>query len=232
MSGQWYLGFGASTALFEMNRDYRVSLIEDSEKIQASKLYLLLAEFADECLDQYFLTPVKGMQMNGVTHKMVVGGVSAIKKTLHLTLKQVINKLSAQDREQLANYINGLMLQLRESTRYPTYIAVPISSDLRQRLHDPVINGRSNPAAVKDNYVAALCELIDEAVHAYMELPIKMLKLGMVMNKVATVASETIKGAAHAVVKKVLHSMDDQEVQQFFAFSESILYQLEDRLVV
>lgn len=225
MSSQWYLGFGASESLFALNQDYRASLASENDKVQAEKLYGLLSEFADECLDQYFLSPVERIQLNGVSKKIVVGGVSAIKKTIHLTLKQVIKKLSAQDRQQLADYINDMMLKLRDSTRYPTYVAVPISDDLRKKLHDPVVVGRENPSAVADNYAQALCELIDVAVHAYMEQPIKMLKLGMVMNKVATVASDTIKGAAHTVVKKVLHSMNDKEIVRFFEFSESILYQ-------
>lgn len=225
MSSQWYLGFGASASLFNMNQEYRASLVNDDGKVQTEKLYNLLSEFADECLDQYFLSPIERIQLNGVGRKIVVGGVSAIKKTIHLTLKQVTRKLSAQDRQQLADYINGLMLPLRESSRYPTYVAVPVGDELRRRLREPVEKGRENPSAVADVYVAALCELIDVAVEAYMNEPIRMLKMGMVMNKIATVASDTIKGAAHAVVKKVLHSMSDKEMLQFFDFSESILYQ-------
>lgn len=230
MSSQWYLGFGASESLFKMNQDYRASLINDDEKVQGEKLYSLLSEFADECLDQYFLSPIERIQLNGVGKKIVVGGVSAIKKTIHLTLKQVTKKLSAQDRQQLADYIHGMMLPLRESSRYPTYIAVPVSDDLRKRLREPVDKGRDNPAAVADAYAAALCELIDVAIEAYMNKPIRMLKMGMVLNKIATVASDTIKGAAHAVVKKVLHSMSDKEMLQFFDFSESILYQPQQAL--
>lgn len=230
MSSQWYLGFGASESLFKMNQDYRASLVNDDEKAQTEKLYNLLSEFADECLDQYFLSPIENIQLNGVGKKIVVGGVSAIKGTIHLTLKQVTKKLSAQDRQQLADYINGLMLQLRESKRFPTYVAVPISDDLRRRLREPVEQGRENPAAVADAYTAALCELIDVAIEAYMNKPIRMLKMGMILNKIATVASDSIKGAAHTVVKKVLHSMSDKEMKMFFEFSESILYQPQQAL--
>lgn len=230
MSSQWYLGFGASESLYKMNQDYRMSLSNDSEKVQTEKLYNLLSEFADECLDQYFLSPIERIQLNGVGKKIVVGGVSAIKKTIHLTLKQVTKKMSAQDRQQLADYINGLMMPLRESQRYPTYVAVPISDELRSSLREPVEKGRDNPSRVADAYSAALCELIDVAVDAYMNTPIRMLKMGMVLNKISTVAADAIKGAAHTVVKKVLHSMNDKEMVQFFEFSESILYQPQQKM--
>ncbi|HVL02005.1 MAG TPA: hypothetical protein VM553_19445 [Dongiaceae bacterium] len=226
MSHQWYLGFGASESLYQLNNDYRAALASVGEKEQTEKLYNLLAQFADECLDQYFLSPIESVQLNGMGKKVVLGGVSAIKKTIHLTLKQVTKKLSAKDRAQLADYINGLMMQLRQSRRFPTYVAVPVSGELRSRLGTAVQQGREqSPAAVKDDYAEALCELIDVAVDAYMHEPIRMLKMGLVMNKVASVAADTIQGAAHTVVRKVVHSMSDKELIPMFEFSESILYQ-------
>lgn len=226
MSQQWYLGFGASDSLFQLNQNYRKSLAAASDKEQTEKLYELLAQFADECLDQYFLSPIESVQLNGVGKKIVLGGVAAIKKTIHLTLKQVTKKLSAQDRMQLADYINGLMMPLRESKRFPTFVAVPISAELRWRLGDAVATGRAQePGRVRDNYCDALCELIDVAIEAYLHQPIRMLKMGMVMNKVASVAADTIQGAAHTVVRKVTHSMNDKEMLSMFEFSESILYQ-------
>lgn len=226
MSQQWYLGFGASESLYQLNKDYRASLSSSSDKEQTEKLYGLLAQFADECLDQYFLSPIESVQLNGVGKKVVLGGVSAIKKTIHLTLRQVTKKLSAQDRAQLADYINDMMMQLRQSRRFPTFIAVPVSDALRLRLGNAVQQGKAqSPASVRDDYAEALCELIDVAVEAYMHQPIRMLKMGMVMNKIATVAADTIQAAAHTVVRKVMHSMSDKEMMAMFEFSESILYQ-------
>ena len=227
MSNQWYLGFGASEVLFQLNEDYRASLDNESDKTQAERLFNLLSTFADECLNQYFLAPMESIQLNGIGKKVVLGGVSAIKGTINLTLKQVTKKLSAEDRAQLADYISSLIFKLRESTRYPTYVAVPISDELRARLREPAENGRENPSAVVDAYGQALCELIDTGIEAYINVPIKMLRMGMVLNKIATVASSTIQGAAHTVVRKVLHSMSDKEILHFFDFSESILYQVE-----
>lgn len=224
VSGQWYLGFGASEALFGLNEAYRASLNSEPEKVQAQRLYDLLSTFADECLDQYFLSPMESIQLNGVGKKVVTGGVSAIKGTIHLTLKQVTKKLSAEDRQQLADYINSLMLQLRETKRFPTFVAVPISHDLRRRLGEPAEKGRADPSAVVDAYSAALCELIEVAIDAYINTPIRMLKMGVVLNKIATLASDSIRGAAQMVVRKVLHSMSDREILHFFDFSESILY--------
>ena len=225
MSNQWYLGFGASESLYRLNREYRASIGSAPEKVQNEKLYELLSCFADDCLDQYFLAPVERIRLNSMSKKIVTGGVSAIKKTIHVTLKQVIKKLSEDDRKQLADYIDSMLIPLRESSRFPTYVAVPIEHPLREKLRMPVEQGKKgNPTEVVGVYSEAICELIEVATAAYMAEPIRMLKLGMVMNKIANVANDTITGAAQTVVRKVLRSMNDNEILGFFEFSESILY--------
>ena len=222
---RWYLGFGASQTLFQLNEDYKASLTGSSDKEQAKRLQELLTCFADECLNQYFIVPVEKVKVNPVGRKIVFGGVSAIKKTIHLTLKQVIKKMSAQDRAQMAEYINNLLLPLRESSRYPTYVALEISDNLRNRLGQAVTEGRNqSPSEVSNDYSDALCELIEVALDGYMNRPLGMMKLGRVMNKITSVASDTICSAAQTIVKKVIGSMSDKEMMGFFEFSESILY--------
>ena len=221
----WYLGFGASESLFAMNQAYRDSLQSGSEKEQTEKLLALLILFADECLDQYFMSPIERVKLNNMGQKIVAGGVSAMKKTIHLTLKQVVKKMSREDRAHMADYINGLLKPLRESSRYPTYVAVQISPELRERLNRAVSEGRENGVdAIVKEYSDALCELVDVALHSYMDKPLGMMKLGMVMNKITSVASDAIRGAAQTVIRKTIPSMSAKEMQGFFDFSESILY--------
>ncbi|AUM11516.1 hypothetical protein [Ketobacter alkanivorans] len=221
----WYLGFGASDALYSMNNIYRASLENGSEKEQAEKLLALLNQFADECLDQYFMNPIERVKLNSMGQKIVSGGVSAMKKTIHLTLKQVVKKMSKADRLHMADYINGLLKPLRESERYPTYVAVEISPELRERLGRVVANGKEQGAdAIAKDYSDALCELVEVAIHSYMDKPLSMMKLGMVMNKITSVASDAIRSAAKTVIRKVIPSMSSKEMEGFFEFSESILY--------
>lgn len=222
---RWYLGFGASEQLFQLNQDFHGSIASASDKEQAEKLLALLSRFTEECLDQYFLSPIEQVKMNSMGKKIVISGVSAIKKTIHLTLKQVVKKMSKVDKKQMADYIGGLLMPLRESRRFPTYVAVPISDELRERLAAAVENGKAHgPDSITKEYSDALCELIEVALNTYMNQPLSMMKLGMVMNKVTSVASDTIRSAAQTVVRKVIPSMSAQEMEGFFEFSESILY--------
>jgi hypothetical protein len=224
-NSSWYLGFGASETLFELNKTYRGSLTTCGEKDQSEKLLALLSQFSDECLNQYFLNPIEQVKLNGVGRKIVSSGVSAIKKTIHLTLKQVVKKMSQDDRNKMADYINEMLLPLRESKRYPAYVAIEISSELRDRLGNAAEIGKAKGSdAVTQEYSDALCELVEVALDSYMNKPLSMMQLGRVMNKIARVASDAIRSAAQTVIKKVIPSMSEKEMMGFFEFSESILY--------
>lgn len=222
---RWYLGFGASEQLFQLNKDYHASLTTSSDKVQAEKLLALLSRFTDECLDQYFIAPIEQVKINSVGKKIVTSGVSAIKKTIHLTLKQVVKKMSAEDRKHMADYIDDMLMPLRESKRFPIYVAVPVTDELRNKLTSAVQEGKNNGVdAISQQYSDALCELIEVALNTYMNEPLGMMKLGRVMAKITSVASDTIRSAAQTVVRKVIPSLSEKEMMGFFEFSESILY--------
>ncbi len=224
---RWYLGFGASTELYELNNQFHQAVQDGcSDKERADRLYKLLSQFIDECLDQYFLDPVDRVKLNKVGHKIVSGGVSAMKKTLHVTFKQILKKLSKEDIDIIANYISNLLMPLRESSSYPTYVAVGISDDLRARLGRAVHQGKENgpDEATAKEYADALCELVDVAIECYMGKPLDMVGLGKIMRKITIVAIDTVRGAAQAVIRKVIPSMSEKEILKFFEFSESILY--------
>ena len=226
IDSSWYLGFGASPELYELNNQFRDAVEKGcSDKERSDRLYSLISKFIDECLDQYFLNPVEQVKLNKVGQKIVTGGVSAMKKTLHVTFKQIVKKLSREDIDKLAAYINEMLMPLRESKTYPTYVAVGISDDLRQRLAKAVEEGKAKGVdTTSKEYAEALCELVDVAIDCYMGQPLRMVSLGRIMNKVATVAIDTVRGAAQTVIRKVIPAMSDGEILRFFEFSESILY--------
>ncbi|MDY6921381.1 MAG: hypothetical protein SV765_14340 [Pseudomonadota bacterium] len=221
----WYLGFGASPTLYALYEAYGEALAAGSDREQTEKLLALLSQFADECLNQYFIQPIERVRLNPVGRKIVSGGVAAMKKTIHLTLRQVVKKLSRDDRQQLAAYFDGLLKPLRQSQRYPTYVAVAISPQLRSRLSQAVATGRTEGVeTVTEDYAGALCELVDVALQGYMTEPLRMLRLGPVLGRITKVAQDAIRSTAHTVIRKVIPAMSDQEMQGFFEFSESILY--------
>ncbi|PIE41824.1 MAG: hypothetical protein CSA49_01545 [Gammaproteobacteria bacterium] len=224
MAAQWYSAFAASSALSDIADQFLVAMDNRSPEPQAPLCINLLHLFMDEVLDSYFVVPMEMVSLNKMGRKVVNAGVNAIRTTSKLAITRVVKKMNNDELKPLADYIDSIIIRPAAGLEQPTYLAVPISSGLHERLASTINQGRTaGPRASAEEFSQALCGLIDESINQYFEIPVSMLKLGYVMEKIARVAMESGRAASHTVVKKVHHTMDDQELLAFFDFAESIV---------
>ena len=143
-----------------------------------------------------------------------------------MAITKVVRKMNNEELKPIAGYIDSIMIQPEPGSDAPTYVAVPISDDLYDRLTGVTQRGREvGPHTVTEEFTVALCDLIDESLNQYFEIPVSMLKLGFVTEKVARVAMESGRAASQTVVKKVPSTMNEKELLTFFDFADSIVIQ-------
>lgn len=224
MSTQRYSAFAASQALSDINHQFLTAMETGTSEPQAPVFIELLHLFMDEVLDSYFVGPMEMVRLNNMGRKVVTAGVNTIRKTSKLAITKVVKKMSNEELKPIAGYIDGIMIRPEPGSDDPTYVAVPITDDLYQRLTDATNRGReAGPHSVTEDFSLALCELINESLNHYFEVPISMLKLGFVTEKVARVAMESGRAASQTVVKRVPNTMNEKELLTFFDFAESIV---------
>ncbi len=219
-----YTAFAASESLRCLNESFVAELATSPSRSLAPDIVRLLELFSDECMDAYFLSPVEMIDLNPMGKKIVLGGVSAIKKTIKLALRKVLGKVPNSELVPLADYIDSMLLKPEEGGDLPTYIAVALPDELYQRIVDVVKRGRdTEPHLVAKEFSIALCELVDVAIESYFERPIEMMKLGYLSEKIARLANDTVSSGAKTVIKKVTKTMRNKELLAFFWFAESII---------
>lgn len=219
-----YTAFAASESLRCLNESFVAELATSPSRSLAPDIVRLLELFTDECMDAYFLSPVEMVDLNSMGKKVVLGGVSAIKKTIKLALKKVLGKVPNKELVPLADYIDSMLLKPQEEGDLPTYIAVELPDELYQRITDAVQRGRdTEPHLVAKEFSIALCDLVDVAIESYFERPIEMMKLGYLSEKIARLANDTVSSGAKTVIKKVTKTMGNEELSAFFWFAESII---------
>ncbi len=215
--------FEASDTLAELHAQFARNIAMGTRESQAPLLYQVLSLFLEECLDAFFLAPVEKFRLNGVGKKIVLGGVAAINKTVDFALKRIIFKLENGDLESISAHIESLIQRPADESE-PVWVAVPLSADLHHRLTGAIATGRSNGGStVEAQFTAALCDLVDVSLNYYFEIPIKSLKMGFMMEKMAWVANDTVKSGAKTVIRKVTPTMSDKEMEFFFQFAESLV---------
>lgn len=224
MTVQRYSAFAASQALSNINDEFLAAMQAGSSTPQAPVFIELLHLFMDEVLDSYFVGPMEMVSLNNMGRKVVTGGVNAIRKTSKMAITKVVKKMNNDELQPIASYIDSIMIRPDEGSSEPTYVAVPITNDLYERLTTATNTGReAGPKTVTGDFSQALSDLIDESINQYFEVPVSMLKLGFVMEKVARVAMESGRAASQTVVKKVPNTMNEKELLAFFEFAESIV---------
>lgn len=221
---QHYSAFAASPSLAAINDEFITNLNSGCAEQQAPLFVKMLHLFMDEVLDSYFIVPMKLVKLNPMGQKVVNAGVTAIRKTSKLAITKVVGKLSNEELKPIAGYIDGIMLRPAPGSDAPTYVAVPLSDELYQRLSGSIASGRSDgPHTVTENFSEAMCDLIDESLNQYFEIPVSMLKLGYLTEKIARVAMESGRSASQTVVRKVAKTMNEKELLAFFYFAESMI---------
>lgn len=224
MTTQTYAAFPASDVLQDFNTRFISNINAGVGSPQATLLIQGLNQFVDECLDYYFLRPVEMVKLGGVGKKIVNGGVSGIKKTAKLAISKIVCKLSNEELKPIAAYIDSMMKDVQKGDKTITYIAVPVSEQLSGGLRSATHVGRNgDPHRVAEDFSLALCGLIDESLAQYFEEPLNLLHMGFLMEKIAKVATESTRSAAHTVVKKVPKTMSEKELLMFFEFADSLL---------
>ncbi|MDX1693934.1 MAG: hypothetical protein R3208_09225 [Ketobacteraceae bacterium] len=224
MTTQRYSAFAASQELSEINERFLTAMQSGSTESQAPVFIELLHLFMDEVLDSYFVGPMEMVRLNNMGRKVVTAGVNTIRKTSKMAITKVVKKMSNEELKPIAGYIDNIMIRPPAGSDRPTYVAVPISDDLYERLTSVTQRGREvGPHTVTEEFSLALCDLIDESLNQYFEVPVSMLKLGFVTQKVARVAMESGRAASQTVVRKVPNTMNEKELLTFFEFAESIV---------
>ena len=219
-----YTAFAASESLRCQNESFVAEIREGSSRVLAPDVVRLLELFSDECMDAYFLSPIEMIDLNPMGKKVVLGGVSAIKKTIKLALKKVLGKVPNNELVPLLDYIDSMLLKPEEGSDLPTYIAVELPDELYLRIADVVQKGRdTEPHLVAKEFSIALCDLVDVAIESYFERPIDMMALGYLSEKIARLANDTVSSGAKTVIKKVTKTMRNKELLAFFWFTESII---------
>ena len=75
---------------------------------------------------------------------------------------------------------------------------------------DQAAAGDTDTAAA--TLASALHDVTDEAMHWYLGEPVRLLRFGPIMRKMAHVAMETTRKASHGVIRKVFADMKGEQV--------------------
>ncbi|MEC8010615.1 MAG: hypothetical protein VX185_07630 [Pseudomonadota bacterium] len=203
-------------------------LNEGVQEHQGSLFAQVIMDLVDESMNTFFLKPVEDIGLSSMSSKLVVAGVSRVKKAVGVLVQTLSKKLKNPEMKPLANYLWSVIYPdlSKECPQDHMFMASPIAQPLNNELNSIVQDieaGETGPQ-IEDRLVKALLEVSEISLDLFFAKPLAMLNLGIVMRKAGQIAFEATRAAVRGVIKKVFKGMNEQELRGVAQYIRSVKF--------
>ncbi len=183
---------------------------------QNQLLIAVANDYTDKVIEVMILGNSELLDQTSIAAKVLNNVASVIKATAHTLIKQVLHKMKNQEMAPLAAQIRARKLILADQE----YISFPVPSDLAQRYRHSFIAIRQGDISARPQLMEAMLEFSTLANHYFYVESIRPLKLGLITRKIADLGGVTINKASQAAIKKLIPSLNIEELQGFVDYLE------------
>ena len=217
-----YVAFRSSDDLHQTTDGFIQRMRSGASKPEPKVVEKIMTTFIDEALDAFFLQPAAMSGLSGTQKRLVQVASDTISKATRLVIGRSARKMDLEQNKAAAEYMDEIRFPGPDQAYW--YVAFPISDPLAAQgrgLADMAADGTTN-AAARDEMVAYLRGVTDEALKWYFNKPIALLGFGPILRKVADVGVDTTRRASYGVINKVIPNLDDEQFLQSAVYYRSM----------
>lgn len=209
-----YVAFQSPAELRQDSEQLVANIKVHSKASQTELMMRIMTRFTDEVLKVFFIDTISLMNMGPWMAKIVHGTVNSIRSTSINVSGTVIRKLDNKQLGPLADHICTVMLTHTTANQQAIpYVGFAIDNATHERLQSVIAAMRSGNA--RDHYQDfsdILIKINDLAVDAYLRRPIEVLKLGLIMRKLAEGGMSMTQGATHMIIRKLAPDLESHQL--------------------
>ena len=217
-----YVAFRSSDDLHQTTDGFIQRMRDGASKPEPKVVEKIMTTFIDEALDAFFLQPAAMSGLSGTQKRLVQVASDTISKATRLVIGRSARKMDLEQNKAAAEYMDEIRFPGPDRAYW--YVAFPISDPLAAQgraLADMAEDGTTN-ATARDEMVAYLRGVTDEALKWYFNKPIALLGYGPILRKVADVGVDTTRRASYGVINKVIPNLDDEQFLQSAVYYRSM----------
>jgi hypothetical protein len=217
-----YVAFRSSDDLHQTTDGFIQRMRDGASKPEPKVVEKIMTTFIDEALDAFFLQPAAMSGLSGTQKRLVQMASDTISKATRLVIGRSARKMDLEQNKAAAEYMDEIRFPGPDHAYW--YVAFPISDPLAAQgrgLADMAEDGTTN-AAARDEMVAYLRGVTDEALKWYFNKPIALLGFGPILRKVADVGVDTTRRASYGVINKVIPNLDNEQFMQSAVYYRSM----------
>ncbi|WP_111656293.1 hypothetical protein [Isoalcanivorax indicus] len=208
------IAFRSSDHLHQTTDGYIRRMARADARPEPDTLETIMEVFVDESLSAFFLQPTELVGLSPRMQRVIRVAADTISKATGMVVKRAARKLALPQHKDAADYMEQMRVMVPGSEGEERwYVAFPVPEALAgqlERARDQAEGGDTVRAAA--TLAAALHEITDIALHWYLAEPVRLLRFGPIMKKMAHVAMETTRKATHGVIRRVFADMEGEQV--------------------
>lgn len=215
-----HVAFRSTDYLHEITDSFITRMRNNPSKPEPATIEKIMDAFIQEVLKNFFITPTELTKVPPSTQKVVNFAAETITKASNVVIRSTAKKLDVQQNRDVAEYMDLMRFQKDELW----YVAFPLKDTLAAKARDAfntALEGSSQEAIPK--IVDYFHELTDVALVWYFEEPLKLLKFGPILRKVAEVGVATARKVTHSLIDRVIPTLDEEQLKISAKFGLAML---------
>lgn len=183
--------------------------------------------FADDVIQNLLLNMVHNMEGESFSAKIMDKLAGVIKATVHVLVRQTLNKKSNEELTPLLKFVLARRLIRQENGADVDYVCFPLPVDLADRfskIFHHVRDGQveSQRMLLRD----AMLDFSDLANFHFYREPTDLMKLGFIARKAVDLGGSTIHSGSHSSIKQIYPQLSHQELLMFCEYFDGMLIEV------
>lgn len=208
-----WVAFRSSETLHQTTDGFIRRMRNGATRPEPETIEKIMSVFMQEVLHNFFIVPTEMAKLPASTQKIVQFTVDTINKATHLVIKSTVKKLDIDQNRRAAEYMDTVRFSLDVKGEEMWFVAFPLNEMMAakgRKAFEMGINGDGRQAMPM--LLEYFHQLTDIALYWYFEEPMKLLRFGPIMRKVADVGIATTRKATHTVIDKVIPGMSPEQL--------------------
>ncbi|MBQ0752994.1 MAG: hypothetical protein KBT87_04260 [Gammaproteobacteria bacterium] len=215
-----YVAFASSDKLHQTTDGFIQRMRGPNPQPEPQTIEKIMHAFLDESLHAFMVRPAQLSNLSPNLMRIVRFTTETISRASHVVVKSTVKKLNTEQTKEMAEYMDTVRAEFDGTW----YICFPISEQLshtgQQGFHMAIDGKREQALPMMIEYFH---NITDIAMKCYFEEPIKLLRLGPILGKIAGAGIATSRKATHAVVDKVIPKLDADQAKVSAEYALSLL---------
>ncbi len=209
-----YVAFQNSEKLWKNNETFIRNIRAKSKISQTPVLVEVMHDFLDEVMDVFIVQLCEVIKLQGTPRKLLNLAVSTVKKTCHFLSRKVLQKMKNNDVEELAEYMDKLMVVMpNQGGEQAAFTAIPLSDELADRMLSVIHKvSTGKPSDQVDELIDILIDLRDVVSLYLYQNTLDRLTVGRIARTLIETSYITVKKATQTPIAKVVPNLSDEQL--------------------